>query len=430
MKGRKFLTLAATLAAVSVLTFGNGLNLNSLGTRALSMGGAYVGLANDFSAVFWNPAGLARMTGKTFGFYGTDIIPSGSYLLNMSAPALTLVDAKTQTKNYLGGLAAYVHPISDRLVAAIGVYTPSGLGSNWNGADMGFISGGATDLDWSSKVGLVTIAPSLAYKVNETLSLGASLNINYGMFDLAMYGGAIPGLIDLGQYSETETGWGLGATFGLQFKPHKMISIGAVLRTGSTVKFSGEAEILRLQLLGLSPTSDMKREVTWPMWIAGGIAFTPTDKLTITTDIQYTNWAKIQAIETTYTDSFWSLLMTAAGKNTMPLLWENTIQVRFGAEYLIAPTLAIRAGYYNDPAPAPDRTMNILLPNYDFNVLTFGFGYQAGALSIDFGLEYLMGKERSIDLIKTLTDPAWADAMPGVYNMKIIAPNLSISYRF
>lgn len=32
-----------------------------VGARAIGMGGAYTGVANDFSAVFWNPAGLAQL---------------------------------------------------------------------------------------------------------------------------------------------------------------------------------------------------------------------------------------------------------------------------------------------------------------------------------------------------------------------------------
>ncbi|MEK6571230.1 MAG: outer membrane protein transport protein [Bacteroidota bacterium] len=33
----------------------------SVGARALAMGGAYTGIANDFTAVYWNPAGLAQI---------------------------------------------------------------------------------------------------------------------------------------------------------------------------------------------------------------------------------------------------------------------------------------------------------------------------------------------------------------------------------
>ena len=38
----------------------NGLNLNGFGAKAVAMGGAFVGLADDYTAVFWNPAGIAR----------------------------------------------------------------------------------------------------------------------------------------------------------------------------------------------------------------------------------------------------------------------------------------------------------------------------------------------------------------------------------
>ena len=34
-------------------------SLDTIGTRAQGMGGAFVGVADDASAVYWNPAGLA-----------------------------------------------------------------------------------------------------------------------------------------------------------------------------------------------------------------------------------------------------------------------------------------------------------------------------------------------------------------------------------
>ncbi len=454
MKKKRMLLGLAALLALSAMSFANGLNLNSLGTKALTMGGAFVGLADDFSAIFWNPAGLANFKNKTLGVYGTDIIPSGTYALTIPSqfvPYLLpaganpmVIDTKTVSKAYLGGLAAYIHPISENLVAAIGVYTPSGLGANWDGSKLAFISGGRTDIEWTSKVGLLTIAPTLAYKINDQLSLGASLNINYGMFDLAMYAGkadisAQVLQFDMGQYKESETGWGLGATIGVQFKPSQTFSLGATFRTASTIKFSGSASISNLPLLGFNQASDMKRELTWPMWLAGGVAYKPMDDLTITADLQWTQWSKIKTIDTTYTDAIWTTLMTASGKNEMAMYWQDALQIRFGAEYKLTKDLAIRGGYYIDPSPAPDRTMNILLPNYDFNVLTFGLAYSTGGFQIDAGFEYLMGKSRTIDFNKTFHhplisnpsyDPNYASAVPGVYGMKIIVPNISITYKF
>src|SRR5512141_2601024 len=39
-----------------------------VGARALGMGNAYTGVASDYSALFWNPAGLAQLRYGEFSF--------------------------------------------------------------------------------------------------------------------------------------------------------------------------------------------------------------------------------------------------------------------------------------------------------------------------------------------------------------------------
>lgn len=421
-----FLVLAY-LCFLNILTLANGLNLNSLGSKALSMAGAFVGLADDFSAIYWNPAGMARFDRRYFGFYGMDVIPSSTYV---NYP----VDAKTERKHYLSGLAAYYHPVGEKAVVALAAYIPSGLGSTWNGDNFKSVTMGSSYL-WMSKVGLVTFAPGLAIKVNDRVSIGAALNINYGTFSLKTHAGSTtnpvppPAELDLGQYEESMTGWGYGATLGILFKPIEKLSVGATLRTSSTVKFSGEATISNLSLLGCNDTSDLEREVTWPMWAAAGVAFSPAKNLILTADLQWSQWSKVDTIKTTFKDVVWQAMMAQSGDDERPMHWEDALQLRFGAEYRIK-GVALRAGYYLDPSPAPDKTMNILLPSYDFNVLTLGFGYDLDDLHLDFSLEYMMGKDRNVPADRVATDPEWASAMPGAYAMKVIVPSLSISYRF
>lgn len=36
-------------------------SFSGIGTRAMGMGGAYISVSDDFSGLFWNPAGLARV---------------------------------------------------------------------------------------------------------------------------------------------------------------------------------------------------------------------------------------------------------------------------------------------------------------------------------------------------------------------------------
>jgi long-chain fatty acid transport protein len=138
--------------------------------------------------------------------------------------------------------------------------------------------------------------------------------------------------------------------------------------------------------------------------------------LTFTFDLQWTNWDKVQSLTVKLLDPAWN----AAGvsENVLTLNWLNQLQVRFGLEYVMG-NFAVRAGYYYDPHPAPDSTMNILIPSFTYNSITAGVGYRMGSLRFDFGLEYLMGKDRTIA-------PA-PDNMPGLYDMNILVPMISFS---
>jgi long-chain fatty acid transport protein len=120
----------------------------------------------------------------------------------------------------------------------------------------------------------------------------------------------------------------------------------------------------------------------------------------------------------------------------LAFLWEDKTQIRFGTEYQISPKFALRGGYYNDPGPAPNNTRNILLPITDFNSITAGFGYNVNGIIIDFGFEYITGKEKEVPFGKTLPpilggDPDYQEAMPGLYHVKtILAFDLSIGYKW
>jgi long-chain fatty acid transport protein len=433
-KGKLLLAIVAMLAFLSSMSLANGLNLNGLGARAVAMGGAFVGLADDFSTVYWNPAGAAFFGKKYFGVSGFAILPSMSYKFDMA-----MVDAKAPSKVYPGGMAAYYHPINDKMVAGISVYSPSGLGMKWEGEDFANISGPPNffpnpNIKWESFVFMITASPSLAYKVSDQFSVGVALNASYTNVDLAMYAGSVtpfPGNnVDLKQQDIHLTGWGIGATIGLLIKPNDMFSIGATLRTPAKFSLSGDATITGIPQLKLEETSELETELTWPLWIAGGIAFRPVEQFVLTFDLQYTDWSTVDVLELSFLDPAWAAMMGQAGEDEMAFHWEGKVQFRVGAEYLLTENFALRAGYYYDPTPTPDSTLNVLLPSATFNGFTAGFGYSPNGIEIDFTVEYLMGKEREVPFEKTLTDPEWESAMPGIYQLDVLTFEFSIGYRW
>jgi len=438
MSKRFHLAALTVVLVLPTLASANGLNLNGLGSRAQAMGGAFVGIANDFSAVFWNPAGAAGFRKEMFGFYARDLIPAATYRLPLLyaqvLPGPEIQVAKTKTSHYLGGLAAYYKPIGSKVVVGLGIGTPSGLGAMWDGADFTELTDG-TAYDWSSKVGVISISPLVAVKLSDVISVGATFNLNYGMFSLKMPAGTVtvgeepeiplpPGQWDLGQYEETMNGWGIGATFGVLVTPSEKLGFGLTVRTPSTVSFSGTANMPTLPVYELPGSSDLKRKISWPLWIAGGVSFRPVPHLLLSADVHWTQWSNLESITTDYLDSVWAALTAAGGMDVRVLDWKDATQLRFGAEYTLNPSTVLRAGYYHDPAPGPLSTLNVLLPSHTFNSFALGVGKTISDLHLDFGLEYLMGDTR------TAVIGLPAEGMPGTYGMKIVVPTVSVSYKF
>lgn len=422
-------TLVMSLAVLSLTCglFANGLNLNGLGARPASMGGAFVGLADDFTAVFWNPAGLALLKGRTFGLAGDLLLPSARFTLD---PTFSM---ETKAKAYGAGLIGYFQPVGDRIVVGLGAYTLSGLGTDW--ASQGFeealvyplppafFTPSLESYRWRSFIGSITLAPSIAVKVNDWMLLGATFNLSYGFFQTSQWAETAvlptkpPTLVNLGQQELDVNGWGFGATFGLLIKPSDWLSVGLTWRTQTNMSLSGTMGIENLDLLGLPVSSDTSLDVPNPTWLAGGIAVKPLDRLTVTFDLQWTNWAKLGTIELVFADPEWAEALT--DEAALVLDWKDSLQVRGGVEYAMG-TFALRAGYYYDPAPAPDETMNVLIPSFTYNSFNAGFGYAKDRWKIDFGLEYLIGQDR------TVTE----GVMPGLYEMSIWVPKISVGYTF
>lgn len=404
--------------SLSTTIFANGLSLNSVGTRALGMGGAFVGLSNDATAIYWNPAGLAGQKSTLLAYF-TGVMPIGSY-------KTTGIDASTASNIYpTGGLLATYN--MDKLSLGFGIYVPAGLGAEWDLTDFGVPA--AANLELLSQIGAINISPAIGYQVSDKFSVGLAINITYAIFDMKQQvvqditGDGIP---EFFQFEEASTGLGFGATLGLKYKFNKQLEAGATFRLASKVPMSGTAKnplfpaLPNLPAFGSIPgpgESDFDRDVTWPMWIAGGLAYKPINCLTITLDAQYSQWSELDKLVATYDEAYWQQVMSSQGQDEFKLDWEDAIQIRLGGEYMVSPETALRFGYYYDPAPAPDENLNVLFPSSTNHVGTIGFGQKFGKYQIDAALEYLFGAERDVK-------PS-SHNMPGIHKLDVFAFSLS-----
>lgn len=411
---KRFLRNGVVVVLVMILSsalMANGLNLNGSGSKAIGMGGAFVGLADDFTAIYWNPAGMSQIKKPMLSFFCSDIMPTGTYKLS------PYVDAKTETEHYLSPAVGFYKPVSDKVTVGIYVYVPSASGATWDGADLVALTNGKV-YEWKSLFGVISISPAIAIQLNEKFSIGASLNVEYG-FDKVKRP-------MLGQYDESLNGWAVGGTLGIMFQPSKKLSFGATYKLPVSVTLSGTVNIPAAASLGL-PTSDTgERSADFPMWFGFGVAYKPTDRLTFTADAHFTNWKKMTLIDMQFVNSYWNAAFGEIAD--FDLEWKDTQQIRFGMEYKVSQSLALRAGFYTDPSPSPKRTQNILLPQISYKFATFGLGYKTSKFLIEGAFEYGFGKERTILPTEVKTNKGRMIGMPGVHQENIPVPNISVTF--
>jgi len=417
MKLRLSAFLTFMILVTSATALSNGLALNSVGPKGLGMGGAFVGLANDYTAIFWNPAGLTQMQNNFIGAYVTDVIPMGTYKLDAAK-----IDAKTNVVHYAmpGITGGYHWNVAENTVFALGVYAPAGLGTEWNGVDLASFANGVDTIQWKTKIGLITIAPAIAYKFSDQFSVGAALDIYYAMFDLKKPSAAGT------QYSESSHGFGATATFSILSKPTEEFSFGLSLRLKTNVKMRGTVDMPILARYGLMTSSNFDRNVGWPMWLALGFAYHPMKTLVLTADIQFTQWSVTEdKFVADYSQPKWRALLYPGANNIIVLHWNDATQLRLGADYSVTEQFDVRAGFYVDPAPAPDQTLNVLFPSISYTGISLGIGYKIDKFVIDAAGEYLFGKDREIPLASTTYYN-----MPGTQGMDVPAWSLGIGYEF
>lgn len=160
--------LCSSLAHASALYF---YEVANAGAGLANAGQA--ALAQDASTIATNPAGMTRLPDHMFTgglqAIGGDI----NYQTdndNLHSPG-NVMDLTPSASGF------YSQKITDNLYAGIGMYGNFGLGidyGNWAGRDV---------IKQSNMLAM-TVSPSLAYKLSDKVSVGASINANYGMFNL------------------------------------------------------------------------------------------------------------------------------------------------------------------------------------------------------------------------------------------------------
>ncbi len=355
----------------------NGYQLIGIGQYAVGMGGAVVAAPDDpLSASMSNPAGLALMT------------PQAAFSAEIFNPVrktnLGFGEIGSHTNVYGIPAIGWVAPaFAKNWVFGGGVYGTSGLGVNYlqNLGSMGYAQA-------FSSINFMQMAPSVAWKVNDRLAVGASLNIaaeqasfqqtftQYFPTGLsAPYPSAVPVTGGLNLASPTWA-YGVGATLGVLYKVNDMVTLGATYK--SPIMFTPLTWQAGTQNGPGGVTGNAGQyssHLNYPQQVALGLAIRPIPQWLISVEGQWINWRATMNSFTIYGP--WN---NSTGYTQLPMHWSNQWVANIGTQYDVNNWLQVRAGYAWGSNPISNQTIasNLIFPAIVQNAITVGATQKLG----------------------------------------------------
>ncbi|MEW6329974.1 MAG: outer membrane protein transport protein [Pseudomonadota bacterium] len=403
------------------------------------LGNAYAGgaaSADDASTVFFNPAGMTRLSGRQAIAAGHLIVPStkfsdgGSHMAGtLGGAAMTGGDGGNAGEAALVPNLYYVQEFGNGYRFGLGINAPFGLATDY-------------DDDWKgryqairSEIITVNINPSLALKVNDRLSLGGGVNLQYIDAELTSavdYTVACFGVPTLGAATCSANGLGVGTlqstatsgmskntaddlswgyNLGLLYEFDQDTRVGLAYRSKISHKLEGTGDFtipsavstagggVGATLSAVFADSNIIARATLPEMISASIYHQFDPKWAVMGDITHTRWSRLPELRIDFENSLKSDGVEA-------LNWENTWRYSVGVTYFQDERWTWRGGVAFDETPVPNpESRTARLPDNDRKWLAVGGSYHRSKdMSVDFGYAHLFISDPQINRTGPLGD--------------------------
>lgn len=318
------------------------------GERAQGMAGAYSGVSDDASGVFYNPGGLAFAQSN-------DISGSANAFYSKTATYKKAIPGGDDWKEESGGTFApffgtmqKLDKVYPGLVGGFAYYT---IDTELKDQDSLLLNKeGIARYHRSANQKAATYAATgaISYRVSPSLGIGLSLGYlnvneltqvsqNYTLTSGAQY--------YMGSTRESLVAHGMQSGLGIQWAPTPKFVLGVSVRTGSyaSQKYSQTADSL-ISVTGKSLSSDpivVKSNNplgSIPLELRSGVAWYASTKLLLTTDLDWHDEVKDTDQQTTIARMFTK---------------KSVLNYAIGSEYYVTPSLPIRLGYFTNKDATP-----------------------------------------------------------------------------
>ncbi len=465
------LTMAVAILSHSNNTFAAAFQL--IEQSGKGAGNAHAGeaaRAEDASTIFFNPAGMTRLSGHQSSVALHLIIPKfdfeGTSAFNIDNPTiaatqLNQVPLDQGVGNSGGGVNAivpnlfYVHDYNKDLKFGIGVNAPFGLVTEYDKQWAGRYSA------IKSELLTININPSVAYRLNQQFSFGAGLNFMYATVDLSnavdynliyklasFKNSQLPNLPLMpgntsgdGIAKVRGDDWGFGFNLGLLWEPKQGTRFGIAYRSKVSLDINGDAsfsnpsdpqsqqavEILR-GAAGVFKDTDAQASIDLPETIALNFFHELTPNLTILGGVNWTQWDRFENLIIEFDNP-------AQADSITHLNYENSTFSSLGLNYKYSPVWTFKTGIAYDQSPVSDpQDRSPRIPDNDRFWLALGATYSKNKyLSIDVGYAHLFINDIDIDNSEAYSAGAHTSGyhrLTGKYKANVDVFDVQLNWRF
>ncbi len=411
--------MAAPRAALA-----GGFELPDNGTQAIGRGAAFVAKADDPTAIYWNPAGLARQRGTKLlanmnvDFHSFSFKRAGNYPDDPNDPATPwggqpFPKVENTAPPFVAPFIALTSDFGtfDRFTAAVGVFGPPVIGNRT--FPLGVQNAPASSrYDFvQSRSTLFFPTASAAYRITPWLDLGVSGHLVIGKFDqtTVSFSEAVEDQCKNPEYqlcdsrgTFTANATSFAATIGALVRPSENLGFGAMVRTPISLTANGTFSPTAPRIADIQLQDGAAQLTTkLPLMVRLGVRWIDMDGdfelYDLELDATYEGWGAAQGDGP-------HVIIPDLGQfkdidATIIHRYKDTFGIRAGGAYnfeALGGVLSVRAGGFYD-SPASDFAYT----RVDFDTLTkvagtLGLGYRAGAFAFDVGYAAVASIPRTV----------------------------------
>lgn len=374
----RFNRLAASLVLAGCANLAHAAGFALIEQNASGLGNAYAGqaaAATDASTIFFNPAGMTLLPDRQVVMAGHLIKPKMEF-----AGEGEFTASGTPVPGNQGGdtggwalvpNAYYAFRLTPDVHLGVGLNSPFGLKTEY---DPGWIGRYQAI---KSEVKTININPSIAYKVSDTLSLGAGLNIQWieAVLTHRQPLGAPPAPVPLVKIKGDDYGWGYN--LGALWQATPATRIGLAYRSEVDYTLDGTSSTSDPSVVPLN--GPVTAEVTMPDSASLSLFHKLSSRWDLLADVTWTGWS-----------DFDDLPIRGTVNKTTPENWEDILRYSLGATWHMSEKLSLRGGVAYDEAPVSDIDRTPRIPDGGRTWIAVGGQYRLSTQSVlDFGYAHL-----------------------------------------